>query len=348
VLEALPPGIRAPAGGPAWYDGQVLDDARPAVTLEHVARAAGVSRATASRALTGGGPVSAETQRHVRAVADALGYVADPVARALVSGRGTRVVVAVTSDSPDVFCWYLARVLTAGAQLCTPEGLGVGVVPLPRRRPAGVLDALARDRTVGGIVLVNTTHEVLDALPRALVGRTVSIGVGNARVPSVDVDGAAAARRRVEHLLRSGRRRIALITGPSWLPCIRRPVSGYRAAVEEAGLPVRVVPAGFTAAEGAAGAEEVLRRWPDTDGLLASCDDAAFGALTTLRRWGRAVPGDVAVAGFDDVPAAELTALTTTTHPVEDIATAAVQTVLDRPRGEEVFFPSELVVRQSA
>jgi DNA-binding LacI/PurR family transcriptional regulator len=63
-------------------------DARPAVTLEHVARAAGVSRATASRALTGGGPVSTETQRQVRAAAETLGYVADPVARALVSGRG--------------------------------------------------------------------------------------------------------------------------------------------------------------------------------------------------------------------------------------------------------------------
>ena len=346
--EALPPDDQAPAVVPPWYDGSVPADARPAVTLEHVARAAGVSRATASRALTGGGPVSTETQRQVRAAAEMLGYVADPVARALVSGRGTRLLVAVVSDSPDVLCWYLARVVTAGAQVLAPEGLGVGVVPVPRQRPAGVLDALARDRTVGGIVLVNTTEQVLAELPRGLVGRTVSIGVGSATVPAVDVDGAGAARRRVEHLVRSGRRRIAMITGPSWLPCTHRPVAAFRAAVREAGLPVRVVPGGFCAADGAAGAATVLAQWPDTDAIVASCDEVAFGALAALRRSGRSVPGDVAVAGFDDVPAAELTELTTTTHPVEDIATSAVRAVLDGARDEQRYFPSELVVRASA
>jgi DNA-binding LacI/PurR family transcriptional regulator len=167
-------------------------------------------------------------------------------------------------------------------------------------------------------------------------------------VPAVDVDGAGATRRRVEHLVRSGRRRIAMITGPAWLPCTQRPVAAYRAAVAAAGLPVRLVPGGFCADDGATGAAAVLARWPDTDAIVASCDEVAFGALTTLRRCGRSVPGDVAVAGFDDVPAAELTALTTTTHPVEDIATAAVRAVLDRVRDDERFFPSELVVRASA
>jgi DNA-binding LacI/PurR family transcriptional regulator len=81
---------------------------------------------------------------------------------------------------------------------------------------------------------------------------------------------------------------------------------------------------------------------------VASCDEVAFGALAALRRSGRSVPGDVAVAGFDDVPAAELTELTTTTHPVEDIATPAVRAVLDGARDEKRNFPSELVDRASA
>jgi DNA-binding LacI/PurR family transcriptional regulator len=109
-----------------------------------------------------------------------------------------------------------------------------------------------------------------------------------------------------------------------------------------------VVPGGFCAADGAAGAATVLARWPDTDAIVASCDEVAFGALAVLRRSGRSVPGDVAVAGFDDVPAAELTELTTTTHPVEDIATSAVRAVLDGTRDEQRYFPSELVVRASA
>jgi DNA-binding LacI/PurR family transcriptional regulator len=108
----------------------VRDDAPPPVTLEHVALAAGVSRATVSRALTGSGPVAAETLRRVRSAADALGYVGDPVARALVNGAGTRVVVAMTATSEDILgCAYLAHVLMAGALTCTSEGLGIAVRP---------------------------------------------------------------------------------------------------------------------------------------------------------------------------------------------------------------------------
>jgi DNA-binding LacI/PurR family transcriptional regulator len=290
------------------------DDPSASVTLEHVARAAGVSRATVSRALTGGGPVSAETQRQVRRVADALGYVADPVARALVSGAGTRVVV-----------------------------------PVRRTNPGPALEALARDRTVAGVVLVNTTHEVLAALPRGLRGRAVSIGVGDATVPSVDVDGPAVGRHSTEHLIRSGRRRIAMIAGPGWLPCSRRPVVTHRATLEAAGLPVRAVGGGFCAADGEARAEQILRRWPDTDAIVASCDDVALGVLAVLRRHGRQVPGDVAVAGFDDLPVAAISELTSATHPVDDIATAAVRGVLTRIEADgTVFFPSELVLRRSA
>jgi DNA-binding LacI/PurR family transcriptional regulator len=320
------------------------------VTLEHVARAAGVSRATVSRAVTGSGPVSADALRRVRAAAEAMGYVADPIARALVSGAGTRVVVAVTGTSDTILdCAYTARVLMATARACAPEGLGATVRRLPLENPLPELESLARDRTVAGLVLVNTTEALLAGLPRRLRGRTVSIGTGSATVPSFDVEGAVAATTAVGHLLRSGRHRIAMITGPAWLPCARRPVAAFRAAAEAAGLPPRTVTGGFDRRAGVDGAEAVLARWPDTDAILASCDDVALGALDVLRRHGRQVPDDVAVVGFDDAPAAELAHLTTATHPVEQIAAAAARGALDAAVGDgTVFFPSELVVRQSA
>jgi DNA-binding LacI/PurR family transcriptional regulator len=209
---------------------------------------------------------------------------------------------------------------------------------------------LARDRTISGVVLVNTTHPLLDVVPTALRGRVVSIGIGGRRVPSVDVDNARGAQRVVEHLLRSGRRRIAMITGPAWLPCGERAVAAYRAAVRAAGSPERTVVGDFGARGGAAGTAEVLRRWPDTDAVFALGDAAAFGALELLRGAGRQVPGDVAVAGFDDVPAARHSgpALTTATHPVEAIAAAAARAAGARDADEESWFPSELVVRESA
>ena len=328
------------------------DRTAPTVTLEHVALAAGVSRATASRALTGSGPSSAEVRRRVLAAAQRLGYVADPVARALVHGRGTRLVVAVSGPGDDlVDCTYTSRVVGSAAQVCAAEGLGVALQAVPVDAPEPVLEALGRDRSVAGVVLVNTTERMLAALPAALAGRVVSIGVGSAAVPLVDVDGSRAATALTTHLLGTGRRRVAMLAGPAWLPCTQRPLAAFRAVVRAAGLPDRVVVGDFSTASGRAGAAEVLRRWPDTDAVYAICDEVALGAMQTLRAQGRQVPGDVAVTGFDDLAAAEFSGpgLTTATHPVEQIAAAAAATALRAvDRVERRLFPSELVLRASA
>jgi DNA-binding LacI/PurR family transcriptional regulator len=169
-------------------------------------------------------------------------------------------------------------VVPAGARVCGPEGLGIALRRLPLQAPARELQALARDRTVAGVVLVNTTAELLASVPPALRGRVVSIGAGSVEVPAFDVDAAGAAAATVAHLLGSGRRRIAMVAGPPWLPCAERPVAAFRAAVAAAGLPVRTVAGDSDARAGEAGAEEVLTRWPDTDAIVASCDDAPVGA----------------------------------------------------------------------
>ena len=327
------------------------DPSRPVVTLEHVALAAGVSRATASRALTGSGPASAGVRQRVQAAADRLGYVPDLVARALVNGRGTRLVVAVSGPGDDlVECPYLSRVVASAASVCTPEGLGVALQWVPLDTPEPVLDALGRDRSVAGVVLVNTTARMLGAVPPQLRGRIVSIGEGSRDVPLVDVDGTSAAAGLTAHLLGSGRRHVAMLAGPSWLPCSLRPVAAYRATMRAAGLPERVVVGDYSTPSGRRGAAEALRRWPDTDALHAVCDEVALGAMQTLRALGRQVPGDVAVTGFDDLPAAEFSGpgLTTATHPVERIAAAATRAALTRADDGPQFFPSELVLRESA
>jgi DNA-binding LacI/PurR family transcriptional regulator len=322
------------------------------VTLADVARRSGLSRATVSRALTGSGPVAAETRRRALAAAEELGYAADPVARAMVTGTGTRLVVAVTGTSPEVLADpYVARVVGAAAQVADAGGLGVAARRLPVDRPAEALQQLGRDRSVAGVVLVNTTQAVLGAVPPALRGRTVSIGVGGGVLPAYDVDGPAAVTTLARHLVAAGHRRIAMLTGPGWLPCTRRPAAAFRQVAAAAGLPARTVPVtGFDAAGGRAGVAEVLRRWPDTDAVLAVCDAVALGALAELRERGRQVPGDVAVAGFDDVPAAWASGppLTTATHPVEQIAAAAARGALDRADTAETWFRSEVVLRASA
>lgn len=192
---------------------------------------------------------------------------------------------------------------------------------------------------------------MLDEVPRALRGRVVSIGVGSAHVPSFDVDNRAASAAIVGHLLASGRRRIAMLTGPNWMPCAERPVEAYREAMTAAGLPVRLVRGGFGAEDGRVAAAEAMRRWPDTDAIYAICDMVALGAIGALRSMGVRGPADVAVAGFDDAPAAAWSGppLTTATHPVARIATSAATALLSAGHEHaETWYPSELVLRESA
>ncbi|NUT46482.1 MAG: substrate-binding domain-containing protein [Saccharothrix sp.] len=244
---------------------------------------------------------------------------------------------------------YVARVLAATANTAATREVGASLHWLPLDNPAE-LAKLAENRNVGGIVLLNPTEPALAAVPRSARGRVVAIGIGSRDVPSFDVDNATGTTRVLEHLLSGGRRRIAMITGPGWLPCTQRALTAYRRAVAEAGTPPRLVTGDFTAARGETAATTIMTRWPDTDAVFALGDLSALGALDALRRAGVDVPGDVAVAGFDDIDFAALSrpGLTTTTHPVEAIATGAATAVLDRTRSSPLtFYPSTLVLRDS-
>jgi DNA-binding LacI/PurR family transcriptional regulator len=321
-------------------------------TLEDVARAAGVSRSTASRVLGGYGPASLVTRDRVHAAATRLGYAPDPAARALVTGKGYRLVVAVAGlDAAVLDDPYVDRVVRATAEVGATHGVGASLHWLPMDSAAKMLNRMADDRSVCGLVLVNTTERILRAMPRSLAGRVVSIGVGSPGVPSLDIDNGGATTAMIRHLYASGRRRIAMVSGPRWMPCTQRPIDAYRAASSAAGLPIRIVPGDFTAASGRAAMVDVLNRWPDTDAVFAISDAMALGAIAVLRDRGIDVPGDIAVAGFDDIPFASygVPALTTATHPVERIATAAATAVLKQTRMPPVTaYPSEMVYRESA
>lgn len=325
--------------------------AQRSATLDDVARAAGVSRATASRVVTGQGPASARARDRVAAAVAELGYVPDAAARALASRSGTRLAIAVIGHTAAVLDDpYVGRVLTTAAHIAAEREVGVSLHWLPLSAPV-TLAGLADSRSLGGLVVVNPTRPALETVPRALRGRVAAIGVGARHVPSFDVDNRSGTDGVVRHLVSTGQRRIAMVTGPSWLPCGDRAVEAYQQVMAESGGETRVVPGDFTAARGALAATEIMARWPDTDAVFALSDLTALGVLDGLHALGVQVPADVAVAGFDDIAFACLSrpALTTSTHPVEEIAAAAATAVLDRCDADRAtFFPSTLVVRESA
>ena len=152
----------------------------------------------------------------------------------------------------------------------------------------------------------------------------------------------------VTHLLATGRRRLALVSGPRWLAAAWAPLSACTRLVGAAGAPPRVAAGDFTRARGRAAAQRVLLRWPDTDAIVAVGDAAAIGVLDALAARGIRVPDDVAVTGFDDVPLASALrpALSTATHPVERIAVAAARAALG-DRAQARLFGSRPVLRQT-
>ncbi|WP_219910848.1 LacI family DNA-binding transcriptional regulator [Saccharothrix carnea] len=313
-----------------------------------MARRAGVSMATASRALSPRGSASDSTRLRVAAAASELGYTPNPAARALATRTGTRIAVVVGGHTAHVLNDpYVARVTAATASVAASREVGVSLHWLPLHDPAE-LGRLTESRDVGGIILVNPTEPALATVPRSARGRVAAIGIGSRIVPSFDVDNATGTTNVLEHLLVTGRRRIAMITGPAWLPCTRRALTAYQRATEAAGTPPRLIPGDFTATRGHHAATEILTRWPDTDAIFALGDLSALGALDALRTSGVNVPGDIAIAGFDDLPYATLShpPLTTTTNPIESITTAAATTLLDRQTAPPLtLHPSTLIVR---
>ncbi|KUL42164.1 LacI family DNA-binding transcriptional regulator [Actinoplanes awajinensis] len=312
--------------------------------LADVARRAGVSPATASRVLTGAGPASAASRSAVLAAAAELSYRAHPVARRLARGAGTRVVFAVRDARAGILRDpFVTRAAAAMAGVLDAYDIGLSLRHVGLECGADLVE-LAADRGLAGLVLAGHDDALLGHLPAELRARTAAIGAGGA-----DVDSAAGVGALLTHLYETGRRRIALVAGPSWLAASAPPLAAYTALTRAAGLPSRVVRGDFTSDRGRTAARTVLRRWPDTDAIATVSDATALGVLQFLAEAGVRVPDDLAVTGFDDIPLAGVLhpALSTATHPVEEIAAAAVRAALGEP-SPVTLFPSRPVLRTTS
>lgn len=336
-------------------------DVPHAPTLEEVAKQAGVSRSTASRAINGGLKVSPAAQAAVDEAIAQLGYTPNRAARSLVTRRTDSVALVV--PEPDELILtdpYFAGTLQGLSAALEPTS--IQLVMLIARR-GEVSERTARylvNRHVDGAVIVS--HHRDDALNRVLQDSVLPcVFVGrpwhaDESTSYVDVDNAHAGRVATEHLIAAGCTRIATITGPLDMAAGVDRLAGWRAALHAAGLPDEAMARGdFTSASGATAMERLLAARPDIDGVFVASDLMAAGALGVLTRAGRAVPQDVKVVGFDDLGVATSTTphLTTLRNPVVEMSRAAGKLLLALLAGtveatEPQIFHAGLVVRESA
>ena len=276
--------------------------ARPrAVTLRDVAQLAGVSLATASKALNGRADVRPDTRRRVEEVAARLGFTPNSLARAMLAGQ-TGTVGLLTNDLVGRF----SLPILMGAE--DASGAGRMSVFLCDARDDSIreqyhLRALLA-RRVDGIIVVGSKTD-----PRPSLGHHVPVPVVYAYAPSDDpddvsvvADNVRAGALAVEHLLATGRRRIAHISGDVSYDAAHDRARGADQVLEGAGL-TRVGPVRFgswTESWGRTAAQLVLDEGGDVDAILCGSDQIARGVLDTLRDRGVDVPGQVAVMGFDN------------------------------------------------
>ncbi len=331
--------------------------AAPAPTLEDVARLAGVSRATASRALNGTPTVSAGASEAVHHAAQVLGYSANLAARMLVTGRSDFLAVLVPESDLRVFSDPFFSEVYHGVATAFADHQAQVILAMAKagEPPERMCRYLTSGRIDGAVV---TSHHGT-ALPEMMARlRRPVVFVGDPGVrglPFVDLDHESAARVATGHLLRAGRRSIATISGPLDMIAGARRHAGFLAAMADAGLqPVAVEEGAFTAESGQSAAERLVASGVEFDALFAASDQMAIAALHVLAAHGRRVPDDVAVVGFDDSVAARTSTppLTTMSNPAHQMALTAgrmLRAALEgRPFTSPVILGSELVVRQSA
>lgn len=330
------------------------------VTLKDIARESGYSITTVSHALSGYGDVNENTRQHIIAIAERLGYQPNLAARHLRSKQTKTIgmVIPLTTYYSDPFFMEL---LSGVGRQAAEYGYDLLLsAQQPGEEELSAYRRIVASSRIDGVVVARVQRDD----PRITFLKEarhpfVVFGRSNANdYPYIDVDGRAGIRQIVLHLARLGHRRIAFILSPPQLAFTSLRYEGYCQGLDEAGLSLRddyVVEGDLTRASGHASALRLLAL-PEPPTAIVACNDSmAIGAMLAIQERKLVVGRDVAVAGFDDIPAAANASppLTTVRQPIYDIGRQALDMLIRVIRNEpvenlHVLLVPELIVRASS
>lgn len=331
------------------------------LTLEDVARQAGVSRSTVSRVVNDQPNVSDDVRQRVLEVIERTGYHPNAAARTLVSQRsGTLGLVLPHSVSFFFTDPYYPHLTKGIAQACNQHDYTLALFLVGTKEDEQkIYPHISRRGLLDGVILQSGHHGdqwLMGHLARANIPVVVA---GRPFQPQevsyIDIDNITASFQAVNHLIRLGRQRIASIAGPANSAVGVDRLEGYRKALQERGPGVDealIVEGDFTETSGYYSMKELLAHRPDA--VFAASDVMAIGAMRAAREAGLRVPQDIAFVGFDDLPIATMldTQLTTVRQPVVQFGAQAVELLLDliengiHPPRHQIM-DTELIIRDS-
>lgn len=328
------------------------------ITIRDVAREASVSVATVSRALNGQANVAAEVRKLVLETAQRLRYQPHAAARSL-SSRTTQTIGVVLPDLYGEFFSELIRGID-GVARARGKHLLVSSYHGAQEAQGAALRAM-RGRVDGLVVLSPYADQpgfLTDNLPAGLPVVMINTRLPDGAYPVLNIDDHGGAMTMMRHLVAAGHRRIAFIAGPQGNFDAAERLRGYRDALAELlpGSQAWVVPGNFDEASGMEAGTALLAAAQRPDAVFAANDMMALGCLFAFNQAGVQVPGDIALAGFDDVPVARFVhpTLTTMRISIAELGASALQRLLQDIEAKDQSAPvpappvPELVVRQSA
>ncbi len=329
---------------------------RTPVTLRDIARHTGLSIMTVSRVVRGRPDVSAASRRRVLTAVRRLGYIPNPAAQLLVTRsapgpRDDRIVGTIFSREVVTSHSYFAGIIQGIADEARRSdchlllGYGLGDPAHPSEYPPMIRDMMTR-----WLILVG---KVAPRLVRQLRGNGFSLVLVDMRPPirgvdAIICDDAQGAYEATRHLVKFGHRRIGLIRGPARHAFSQALTSGYRRALQEAGIPVRdglMVEATFRP-EGGYEATEALLKGPGRPTAIFTNDDMAIGAMRAIHDHGLRIPDDIALVGYDDIEYSAHTTppLTTVAVPKQEMGRLAVRrAIAQMEQGDRHVFTTTVV-----
>lgn len=328
------------------------------VTIAAVAERAGVSKATVSRVLNDY-PVRDTTRKRVMAAMRELDYRPNALARNLPLKKSQTIAV-VTPGFSDAF---YSEIVEGIEQVLVERDYMMTLCTTRHNTDRERLyTRLLQERRVDGILLLTPRETdvlpVVDWFPQSkslivLVDAPASRNGSSA----IRVDNYGGGEMITKHLISLGHRRIAVISGPKSAPESKERLMGYKAALEESGIPFdpnMVFPGDYQATSGAAAVRRILALNPRPTAVFAMNDAMAIAAMEVMEQHGLSIPGDVAVVGFDDIkPASWIRPrLTTIRQPLVEMGRVATKKLLNVINGDEtetvtISLPVELIVRES-
>jgi DNA-binding LacI/PurR family transcriptional regulator len=329
---------------------------RPTYTV--IAKAAGVSEATVSRVLNGDESVHPDRAKRVLEAVEKLGYRKNRVASALASGRSGLIAVVIDDDLSVFSDPFWGTVTSGVSRVLSENGIHTVLMVSPVGSVDGGVAHYLKSGEVDGAIffvlhsdaLVNNLKKL--GMPMVIAGTPHS----SLDIPFVDTDNFGGAYAGTKHLINQGCQKVAIITGDIGTTAAKQRLDGYLQAFRETGkVPAKglICEGDYSLGSGIEHTMNLLEKHPDVDGIFASNDLMAAGAVTVLQDMGKKVPEDVKVVGFDDALIAQTTrpALTTVRQDVVALGEAAGTLMIAQLNGEDVqpiITTTELIIRGSA